>query len=393
MNAAALVRLPLLMDVTGMTVRVTSKLLVTLAAVFGAQASRVSAQSTGALDPVSVRGALVPRVNDGTFQGIAAAWSEGDSVMTTAAGVVAEHGAAIDVSTRFEVGEAGEIFVTALLAHLVARGELSLDDLAQGFLPPDLHLPTRLGRAITLGDLAFHRAGLPDVRLTTGQSPADRVARSLRGLSLRSDIGSRYAFSQLGIEILGLALARHLRMPLATAIQVRVLSPLGVPDVAPSFEPRLAARDATGHAANGKAVSLTGGAAGTWRATAVAMTRFAIAASDTSRGPLASTFALMMRSRSVGPDPTLPVALGWRVLRLDGRDIYWHDAQQASGFSTYVALDPSRHRAAAVLSNSARDVDSIAGALLLGRVPRINGAVRTPTPAPVVRSRGRRRGR
>jgi CubicO group peptidase (beta-lactamase class C family) len=191
--------------------------------------------------------------------------------------------------------------------------------------------------------------------------------------------------------VLGLGLARHLRMPLATAIQLRLLSPLGIPDVAPSFEPRLAARDAVGHASGGNAVSLAGSAAGTWRATAVAMTRFAIAASDTSRGPLASTFALMMRSRSVGPDPTLPVALGWRVLRLDGRDIYWHDAQQASGFSTYVALDPARHRAAAVLSNTARDVDSIAGALLLGQVPRIAAAARQ-APAPV-RTRARRRRR
>ncbi len=351
----------------------------------------VTAQIAPVLDPMTVRAVLVPRINDGTFRGIATAWTEGDAIKTTAAGVVALQGAAIDASTRFEIGEAGEIFTTALLANLVVRGEVSLDDLAQGFLPPGIRLPTRLGRAITLGDLAFHRAGFPDVRLASGESPAARVARSLRSTSLRTNIGSHYAFSQLGIEILGLALAHHLRMPLATAIQLRVVSPLGIPDIAPSFEPRIAARDAVGHASNGKAVASAGSAPGTWRATVVAMTRFAIAASDTSRGPLASTFALMMRSRSLGPDPTLPVALGWRVLRLDGRDIYWHDAQQASGFSTYIALDPTRHRAAAVLSNTARDVDSIAGALLLGRMPRISAAARTPAAPSPSRTRRRRR--
>jgi hypothetical protein len=62
------------------------------------------------------------------------------------------------------------------------------------------------------------------------------------------------------------------------------------------------------------------------------------------------------------------------VLRLDGRDIYWLDAQDAPGFSAYIAIDPARERAAAVLSNSSRAVDVIAGALLLGKVPEVQPA-------------------
>ena len=351
----------------------------------------VSGQNAPAsLDPVTVRGSFVPRVNDGTFRGIAAGWIEGGALRSAAAGVTTEHGAAIDATTRFELGEAGEVLTTALLANLVAKGELSLDDLAQRFLPPPIRLPNRRGRAITLGDLAFHRAGLPDTPLAAGASQQERVTRTLRGLTLRSDIGSRYAFSQLGIEVLGLALARHLRMPLATAVQIRLLSPLGLTDIAPSFERRVVARDAIGHTATGTAVASTT-STGTWRATIVDITRFAIAASDTTRGPLASTFALMMRTRSLGPDPTLPVALGWRVLRLDGRDIYWHDAQDAPGFSAYVAMDPARHRAAAVLSNTARSVDAIAGALLLGRIPVIEPASRVVRPTSRPASGSRRR--
>ena len=340
-----------------------------------------------ALTPAAVRGSLVPRINDGTFRGIAAGWTDGTELQSAAAGVTTMHGAPIDVSSRFELGEAGEILTTALLANLVAKGELSLDDLAQRFLPPPMRLPNRRGRAITLGDLAFHRSGLPDAPLAAGATHQDRVTRTMRGTSLRSDIGSRYAFSQLGIEVLGLALSRHLRMPLATAVQIRLLAPLGLTDIAPSFETRVTARDATGHTANGTAIAASTAWSGSWRSTIVALTRFAIAASDTTRGPLANTFALMMRTRSPGPDPTLPVALGWRVLRLDGRDIYWHDAQDAPGFSAYVAMDPEKHRAAAVLSNTARGVDAIAGALLLGRLPTIEPAARTLRPTMRARSR------
>ena len=89
----------------------------------------------------------------------------------------------------------------------------------------------------------------------------------------------------------------------------------------------------------------------------------------------------------------LPVALGWRVLPLDGRDIYWHDAQDPEGFSVYVAMDPQRRRATAALGNTARPVDALAGQLLLGRVPVLApppgraAASKVPTP-----NRTRRRG-
>jgi CubicO group peptidase (beta-lactamase class C family) len=327
------------------------------------------AQIAPPLDPVAVRNALVPRLNDGMFRGIATGWSDGSAIRAAAGGVLARHGAPVDTATRFELGEASAILTTALLANLVTRGDLSLDDLAQGFLPPSIHMPTRAGRAITLGDLAFHRSGLPDVRTTP-----ETLARVLRTVGLRFDIGTRYAFSQLGIDILGLALARHLHTPLAGAIRSRVLTPLGITDMIPSSSRRVTSRDAVGHTAAGTPVTPQSTASGRWRASIIGATRFASAAGDTVNGPLSSTFALMMRARSPGPEPSLPVALGWRVLRLDGRDIYWLDAQDAPGFSAYIAIDPARQRAAAVLSNSSRAVDVIAGALLLGKVPEVQRA-------------------
>lgn len=357
------------------------------------------AQSAPPLDPAAVRRVLVERVNDGTFRGIVTAWREGDTLQTASAGVTRRGGAAIDPSTRFQLGEAGSVFTAALLAHLVARGELSLDDLAQRFLPPPIRLPTRNGRAITLGDLAFHRSGLPDTRASTGRTATARLDQAIRRSPLRSDIGSQYAFSQLGIDILGLALARHLRMPLDAAIQSRILGPLGITDLAllPSRAVSGqggAGQAATGHRVDGAAVASSTRVDAGWSGSIVDMARFAAAASDTISGPLASTFALMMRTRSSGPDPALPVALGWRVLPLDGRDIYWHDAQDAPGFSAYLAMDPARERAVAVLSNTSRAVDAVAGQLLLGKVPVIAAAPVRTTPAPRTSSpRSRRRGR
>ncbi len=332
------------------------------------------AQGAPPLDPVAVRAALIRRVNDGTFRGIATAWREGDSFRTAAAGSTARGGAPIAGDTRFQLGEAGAVLTAALLANMVVRGEISLDALAQGFLPAPIRLPNRRGRAITIGDLAFHRSGLPSAPRVTGGTAVERIDRAVRSQPLRFDIGSQYAFSQLGIDILGLALSRHLKMPLAQAIQSRILGPLEITDLVLLTTRAATGRDAVGHATNGTPVPTAARLEGSWSGSIVDLTRFAAAASDTIHGPLASTFALMMRIRSPGPDSSLPVALGWRVLPLDGRDIYWHDAQDAAGFSTYVAMDPQRQRAAAVLSNTARAVDAVAGQLLLGRVPVIASA-------------------
>ena len=339
-----------------------------------------AAATSTALSPAVVREALVPRINDGTYRGLAAAWRDGAVLRTASVGVIARNSAPIDPSTVFELGELDGVLVATLLAHLVSRGDVSLDDLAQRFMPPGIRLPTRDGRAITLGDLAFHRAGLPASRGSTGVTGAAGLARAVAGLRLESAIGTRYVYARLGTDLLALALERHVGMPIQRAVEERILGPLGITELfATDDRSRPRRQRATGHTATGDPVPAGNSARHRWRGSIVGIAQFVAAASDTSSGPLASTFALMMRARSVGPDRDLPVSLGWRVLQLDGRDLYWHDALEARGFAAFIAADPGRQRAAVVLSNTARPVDVLAGQLLLGSVPDVPPAqVRTP---------------
>ena len=115
-------------------------------------------------------------------------------------------------------------------------------------------------------------------------------------------------------------------------------------ELAPAEVRRFPGRDTNRNATGGAALAATSSPSDSRRCSADGALPAIAAASDTVNGPLASTFALMMRTRGLGPDPALPVALGWRVLRLDRRDIHWHDVQDAPGFSEYVSLDPSRGR-------------------------------------------------
>ncbi len=342
-------------------------------AVIATTASPSRAQRPAAAPDVgAVRAALIPRINDGTFAGIITAWSAADTLHYAAAGVARTGGAAIDPATIFELGELSNMLTAALLANLVTRGEISLDDPVEHFLPAIAPLTAQAGRPITLGDLAFHRSGLPE-RERSG-APGTAASLNLAAVArirLRSTPGSQYQFSQLGIALLERALEQHLHAPLADAVSARILSPLHITGVTMRAERSVVGLRATGHTAAGAPVASPAVTSLRWRGSMTDLSQFAAMAVDTVRGPLASTFALMMRSRSPGPDPSLPVALGWRVLRLDGRDIYWHDAQDAPGFSSYMAIDPARARSATVLSNTAVPVDAIAGQLLLGRVPVI----------------------
>src|SRR5438270_12195876 len=67
----------------------------------------------------------------------------------------------LDGNTVFEIGSITKTFTSALLADMVQRGEVKLDDPVSKFLPPTVHVPSRGGKQITLLDLATQSSGLP----------------------------------------------------------------------------------------------------------------------------------------------------------------------------------------------------------------------------------------
>jgi CubicO group peptidase (beta-lactamase class C family) len=68
---------------------------------------------------------------------------------------------AVDGDTIFELGSATKVFTALLLADMVNRGEVRLDDPASTYLPDSVTVPGRSGKLITLLDLCTHSSGLP----------------------------------------------------------------------------------------------------------------------------------------------------------------------------------------------------------------------------------------
>src|SRR5690349_18180964 len=69
----------------------------------------------------------------------------------------------VDGHTIFEIGSISKVFTSLLLADMVNRKEVALDDPAAKYLPEHVKMPERSGKSITLLDLSTHTSGLPCV--------------------------------------------------------------------------------------------------------------------------------------------------------------------------------------------------------------------------------------
>src|SRR5437762_3782146 len=166
----------------------------------------------------------------------------------------------LDGNTVFEIGSITKTFTSALLADMVERGEVKLDDPVSKFLPATVRVPSRGGKQITLLDLATQSSGLP--RLPNNLSPknilnpyADYSVQQLYDFlshyELTRDIGSQFEYSNLGGGLLGHALSLRAGKSYEALVIERILEPLGMHDTRITLTPEMREHFAVGHSANG----------------------------------------------------------------------------------------------------------------------------------------------
>ena len=71
--------------------------------------------------------------------------------------------ATVDENTVFSIGSNTKVFTTILLADLVNKGLVKLDDPIENYLPSYVTVPHYKGHKITIEDLATHTSGLPEL--------------------------------------------------------------------------------------------------------------------------------------------------------------------------------------------------------------------------------------
>ncbi len=170
-----------------------------------------------------------------------------------------------DERTLFEIGSITKVLTTTLLADMHLRGEVDLDDPVSKFLPSTLVLESRDGVAVTLRHLATHRSGLPrlpgnlGIKNLTSENPYEKytVEDLYAYLSKRRLItspGEFSSYSNLGMGLLGHALALATGKEFEVLMIERVCAPLGMVDTVMTLSEEQRGRLAPGHA-KGKQVS------------------------------------------------------------------------------------------------------------------------------------------
>jgi len=296
---------------------------------------------------------------------------------TTAPG----HAVTPDGRTLFEIGSVTKVLTATLLALLAETGVVALDEPVQDLLPDGVRLPVR-GRPVTLLDLATHRSGLPRLParwLLRGVRAGDNpyAAFTLADVwdaaatTRRRAPGGAPRYSNLGVGLLGHALAHRAGRDWADLVVERVCAPLGLVDTRVVVPASDAERTATGHDRRGRAVPawdfpvLAG--AGALRSTALDLVTF-LRAQDVARASAddpTSDSALQRAIRATHVEharrAALGQCLGWMSLALRrGSDerLLWHNGG-TGGFRSFCAFLPGEAVRVVVLGADARSVDGL----------------------------------
>lgn len=303
-------------------------------------------------------------VEDGEAPGIVVGILEADGSTR-----VVEYGDAGDAArplgerSVFEIGSINKTFTGVLLADLVARGVVRLDDPVARYLPAGQRVPSRNGREITLLDLATHYSGLP--RLPDNHTPADmrnpyadftieKLYAFLSSHELRRDPGAEGEYSNLGFGLLGHALARAAGTSYVDLVRDRILAPLGMDMTGYALEGDVAAWMVTGHDNAGAATpywfateAIHG--AGGLRSNADDMLAYLDANAGAPRNDLERTMRAAHAFRRDVEDEH-SIGLGWQRVRVGDRTIVNHGGG-TGGFSTYIAFDSASGAGFVMLAN------------------------------------------
>jgi CubicO group peptidase (beta-lactamase class C family) len=254
-----------------------------------------------------------------------------------------------------------KVFTSLILADMVERGEVALDDPVEKYLGIDM--PQRGGHRITLVDLATHTSGLPtEGPIGPDGTPTQETVQFLAAYKLTHDIGTHFEYSNFGVILLGDALARRAGLTYDQLLQVRVAGRLGLLNTSGYPAGPDPADRATGHNTEFEPLPADNfaryGGAGSIRSTAGDLLTLLAAQLGYSPSPLAPAMSRMLEVKhSLVPFllrilvPDMNDHLGWLESREGGSKILWANGA-LPGYRSFLGFNPESRVGVAVLWNA-----------------------------------------
>jgi CubicO group peptidase (beta-lactamase class C family) len=281
----------------------------------------------------------------------------------------------LDEHSVFEIGSITKVFTAIMLADMVSKNEVGLDDPIEQYLPDKVSVPSRNNVHITLAHLATHTSGLP--RMPDNFAPAnpsnpfadysvDQMYDFLSNHTLRHDAGVEYEYSNYGTGLLGHILALRSGMTYEELFKQRIADVICLDDtritLTSDMEDRLAKGYSNGiEVENWDIPTLAG--AGALRSTVRDMLRFIAANMGLEETPLYAAMQATHEPRVMNGPANMKVGLGWVIRVSDDRETIWHNGG-TGGYRSFAGFVRGGGTGVVVLTNSLTSVDDIGFHLL-----------------------------
>ncbi|MEW5918993.1 MAG: serine hydrolase domain-containing protein, partial [Gemmatimonadota bacterium] len=153
-----------------------------------------------------------------------------------------------DRATVYEIGSISKLFTVAALMRLVDEGKVSLGDPITKYVPG---LPAAWSD-VTLRHLAAHTGGAPDWESRTAFSYRATYAdsdfvRLVAALPLDFKPGERFAYTNTGAPLLGIAIARASGMSFERFVTEQLIYPVNAPGLRYKHQKEIVPRRAGGY--------------------------------------------------------------------------------------------------------------------------------------------------
>jgi serine-type D-Ala-D-Ala carboxypeptidase/endopeptidase len=285
-------------------------------------------------------------------------------------------------NTMYEIGSITKVFTTLILADMVLKKQVNLEDPISKYLPASVKLPVVKNKEITLLNLANHSVGWP--RMPDNYDPksldnpfADYTIEQTYDYISRATFdyapGTWFQYSNVGFGLLGHILSQVAGKPYETLVKEKICTPLNMPNTTIILTPAQKQNLAIGH-------NETGVAAENWDMPAIAgtgalrsnindMLNFAGANLGIIKTDLYPAMQLAHIPRiSKRPDDG-EVTLGWTLVKSkEGDEYIWKDGTTA-GYRSIMLLNKTKKTGVVILANTLNPINDLAYHILAPSVP------------------------
>lgn len=272
---------------------------------------------------------------------------------------------AITKQSVFDIGSITKTFTSLLLADLVAKGKVKLEDPVQKFLPNSVRMPTYKGQPITLISLATHTSGLPsyppnfepkDLLNSIASFGTKELYAFLNSYQLTRGVGTP-EYSNLGVGLLGHTLTLITGKSYAQLVQEIILTPLQMSESSTTTKsPYLTVGHVDNRAVAHWDLDVFAGA-GAVRSNAVDMMRYLKAQMSIQPASLKTAIELTQQPR-LDVDKNTRFCLGW-ALRSAGTDEFYLHNGATPGYTAFMGFSRKTNKAIIILNNSEQSLDEL----------------------------------